>query len=168
VSRPNSSAALLIVRLLLAAKPTTTIAQLWCLITDNSIVIQETVNANDVSRFQQVRQSISNAVLQRPGPSSKATVQRNGLGVTAGLPTTQFAPHLVPYSPGLSPFSQSSVHGTSGAANGRPWSNSFSSSTNSVLFHPSPFYRIETAVSSLRTCESMLSCPRKPLETNVH
>lgn len=122
-----------------------------------SIVIQDTVNSNDASRFQQVRQSITNAASQRPSPSSKACTQRSTMTTAAGLPTTQFAPPMTSYNQAASPYQQRGLHGSTSAVNGRTSNNPFTSSTGNIMFHPSPFYSIETAVSNLRTCESMLS-----------
>ncbi|QLI68745.1 E3 SUMO-protein ligase pli1 [Metarhizium brunneum] len=118
-------------------------------------LIQDTVNSNDASRFQQVRQSITNAASQRPSPSSKACTQRSTMTTAAGLPTTQFAPPMTSYNQAASPYQQRGLHGSTSAVNGRTSNNPFTSSTGNIIFHPSPFYSIETAVSNLRTCETM-------------
>ncbi|KAG8407636.1 hypothetical protein J3459_016050 [Metarhizium acridum] len=118
-------------------------------------LIQETVNANDASRFQQVRQSITNAASQRPSPSSKASTQRSTMTTAAGLPTTQFAPPMTSYNQAATPYQQRGLHGSTSAINGRFLNNPFASSTGNIIFHPSPFYCIETAVSNLRACETM-------------
>jgi hypothetical protein len=118
-------------------------------------VIQETVNANDVSRFQQVRQSIANVVFQRSSPSSKNSAQRNAMATATSIPTAQFAPPITAYNHGASPYQQRGSHGTTMPVNGRPLNIPFTPSTTNITFHSSPFYRIEAAVSSLRTCEGM-------------
>ncbi|OAQ62301.1 Zinc finger domain-containing protein, MIZ-type [Pochonia chlamydosporia 170] len=118
-------------------------------------LIQETVNANDVSRFQQVRQSITNAVLQRSSPSSKASVQRSTLATNQGHPTTQFTTPMTSFNQGTSPYQQRLPHGTSSAVNGRALHSTFATPSGNIIFHSSPFYRIESAVSNLRTCETM-------------
>ncbi|KHN97668.1 Zinc finger, MIZ-type [Metarhizium album ARSEF 1941] len=118
-------------------------------------LIQDTVNANDASRFQQVRQSILNVGSQRPSPSSKASAQRNTVAAATGLPNTQFVPPMTSYSQAASPYQQRGLHGSASAVNDRPLNSPFNPSTGNIIFHPSPFYRIESAVSNLRTCETM-------------
>ncbi|XP_044717558.1 PINIT domain-containing protein [Hirsutella rhossiliensis] len=92
-------------------------------------LIQETVNANDVSRFHQVRQSIANAFAQRSSPSSKSAAAARSSNPTSSHSSlsTQFASPMPSYS------------------NAAP----------SLTFKPSPFYRVETPVSTLRVCEVM-------------
>ncbi|OAA34421.1 Zinc finger, MIZ-type [Metarhizium rileyi] len=118
-------------------------------------LIQETVAANDLTRFQQIRHSITNAVLQRPSLASKAPVQRNAMTTAATLPSPQFVPPRTPYNQNASPYQQRGIHGITSVANSRPLDTSFVSSIGTIMFHYSPFYQIETAVSSLRTCETM-------------
>ncbi|KAK2594435.1 hypothetical protein QQS21_007839 [Conoideocrella luteorostrata] len=115
-------------------------------------LIQETVNANDVSRFQQVRQSISNAVLQRSSPSSKTSTPRNSITT---IPTAQFVPPTTSFNPGTNPYQQPGYHGTTTGTNGRASNSLFASSTNSVLFHSSPFYLVENTISGPKMCEAM-------------
>ncbi|QPG95738.1 hypothetical protein C2857_001876 [Epichloe festucae Fl1] len=115
-------------------------------------LIQETVNANDVSRFQQVRQSISNAVLQRSSPSSKNNTAR---GTVPVVPAAQFLPPITSLNTAANPYQQRDLHGNAATTNGRSVSHPFACSTNHVLFHPSPFYRVEAPIGTLRTCEAM-------------
>ncbi|KAG6042198.1 hypothetical protein E4U41_003944 [Claviceps citrina] len=115
-------------------------------------LIQETFSANDVSRFQQVRQSISNVVLQRSSPSSKTNHTR---GTIPGMPAAQSSPTSSTFNPGANPYRQQDSQGNFNATNGRSLSNSSASSTRLVNFHPSPFYRVEAPIGFPRTCEVM-------------
>ncbi|KJZ73377.1 hypothetical protein HIM_07171 [Hirsutella minnesotensis 3608] len=113
-------------------------------------LIQETVNVGDVSRFHQVRQSISNAVAQRSSPSSKtaaaaAARSSNAAPIHSSL-SNQLSPSMPSYNNGVHAYQR----GYPGAASAG--GHSFASS---LTFRPSPFYQVETPVSSLRVCEVM-------------
>lgn len=112
-----------------------------------STVINETVTNNDVARFHQVRQSITNAFAQRASPSKAATARSNGSVTQQPLPnlsTPSGSPYGTTGYPGQRPYGQAS-------ANGIP--APYGSGTYNFSFKPSPFYSVEGAVSGLRTCE---------------
>ncbi|KFA65455.1 hypothetical protein S40285_00467 [Stachybotrys chlorohalonatus IBT 40285] len=121
-------------------------------------LIQETVNANDVSRFQQIRHSIFHASTQRSSPSK----------IIPPIPSRHA--NLVP--PPQSPLANSFLHpmssynpSTTASSNGMPrdYHTSISNghlpnlSYSSVgpIFSSSPFYHIEAPVTDLRTIEVM-------------
>jgi E3 SUMO-protein ligase PIAS1 len=113
-------------------------------------LILETFTANDAARFQQVRQSISNAQAQRSSPS-KGTPSRMTSSVQSHqlpTPTLNYSTHAMPsYSPsnGLSRnFSTSSSNGIGPDM-----------SFPTLAFAPSPFYRVETALTGVKACEIM-------------
>jgi E3 SUMO-protein ligase PIAS1 len=120
----------------------------YMLILLRSIVINETVTNNDVARFHQVRQSITNAFAQRASPSKAAAARSNGSVVQPPLPSPSAAstsPYGTTGFPGQRAYGQVS-------ANGIPTSP-YGAGMYGFSFKPSPFYNIEGAVSGLRTCE---------------
>ncbi|GAO18201.1 hypothetical protein UVI_02022680 [Ustilaginoidea virens] len=114
-------------------------------------LIQEIVNAKDVSRFQQVRQSIVNAVTQRSSPFSKNSAARNSLPT---MSSTQFASSITALNPGTDSYQLDSYSNTANT-NGRAGNNPFADFAHQITFHSSPFYRVDAAVGSMRTCEVM-------------
>lgn len=112
----------------------------------SSAVINETFANNDVTRFNQVRQSIVNAFAQRASPSKAATARSNGSVAAQPIPNLS-TPSGSPYSttgyPGR-PYGQVSANGIS---------SPYGSAVYGFSFKPSPFYSVESAVSGLRTCE---------------
>ncbi|KAG6007720.1 hypothetical protein E4U54_008792 [Claviceps lovelessii] len=115
-------------------------------------LIQETVNANDASRFHQVRQSIVNAVLQRSSPASK---NNNTRGAMPTMPTAQYVSPASTLNAGANSYQQRDSQGSTGTANSRSLNRPYSSATNYLTFHPSPFYQVEAPVGMPRTCEAM-------------
>ncbi|KAG6001786.1 hypothetical protein E4U21_003803 [Claviceps maximensis] len=115
-------------------------------------LIQETVNANDVSRFHQVRQSITNSVLQRSSPSSKNNHTR---GTASALSAAQYVSSAPAFNTGANPYQQRDSQGNTSTTNSRSLGRPFTSATNYVTFHSSPFYRVEAPIGIPRTCEVM-------------
>ncbi|EQL00179.1 zinc finger domain-containing protein [Ophiocordyceps sinensis CO18] len=115
-------------------------------------LIQETVEANDVSRFHQVRQSIANAFTQRSSPSSKsaAPARSNNPTPSHSSPSTQVASSMPSYNNGTAANQQRGYHGASSTASTclAPISM-YTPAAPSLTFKPSPFYQVETPVSPL-------------------
>ncbi|KND91495.1 E3 SUMO-protein ligase pli1 [Tolypocladium ophioglossoides CBS 100239] len=111
-------------------------------------LIQETVNANDVLRFHQVRQSIVNAFAQRSSPSSKGAAARssNSSSSHSSMPA-QFATPMPSYNNGGDAYHS---RGYTRPPNGHGPSTSYGASIQSLTFRPSPFYQVDTPVSTLR------------------
>ncbi|KAG6088667.1 hypothetical protein E4U30_001878 [Claviceps sp. LM220 group G6] len=106
-------------------------------------LIQGTVSANDWSGFQQVRSSITNAILQRSSPSSK---NNNARGNAPFISTAQFMPPAKSLNTGANVYQQRDSQGSS-AINSRP--------PGLPTFRPSPFYHVEAPIGKTRTCEVM-------------
>ena len=123
-------------------------------VADSSVhaVIQETVNANDVSRFHQIRQSIANAFALRSSPSKGAS-SRNSYGFMTSSPvslTGNSASAMQAYSSN----STTAPRDYRVTTNGHRTSQSYTAANPVVLmFKPSPFYHIMNRVSDVRTCE---------------
>ncbi|KAG5929649.1 hypothetical protein E4U53_002406 [Claviceps sorghi] len=115
-------------------------------------LIQETVNANDLSRFQQVRQSITNALLQRSSPSSKHNSTR---GTMPAMQAAQYVSSAATFSTVANPYQQRDSQGSTSTTGSRSLGLPFTSAINYLTFHPSPFYRVEGPIGIPRTCEVM-------------
>ncbi|PNY29774.1 E3 SUMO-protein ligase pli1 [Tolypocladium capitatum] len=116
-------------------------------------LIQETVNANDVSRFHQVRQSIVNAFAQRSSPSSKAAAARSSNSSSShSSGPAQFTSPMPSYNNGGSAYRSQGYHGTTDARplNGHAPGPSYGAAILSLTFRPSPFYQVEAQISTLR------------------
>ncbi|POR33609.1 E3 SUMO-protein ligase pli1 [Tolypocladium paradoxum] len=129
-------------------------------------LIQETVNANDVSRFHQVRQSIVNAFAQRSSPSSKSAAARstNSSSSHSSLPAPSASP-MPSYNNGGNAYHSRGYHGATGARppNGHAPGTSYGASMQSLTFRPSPFYQVEAQVNTLRVCEGKSNpSPHRP------
>lgn len=119
-------------------------------------VIQEAVNANDAARFLQVRQSILNACTQRSSPASKNTASRGGNSAPAAA---QFTAATIPPLNTANAFPPRGYHSGTGAVNGYAANSSYGSATSALSFRPSPFYKIETLIGTVRVCDGKLIPP---------
>ncbi|PHH92555.1 hypothetical protein CDD83_6834 [Cordyceps sp. RAO-2017] len=124
-------------------------------------LIQSTFNENDLPRYHQVRQSILNAHAQRSSPSSKSTSAARG-NSSASSPSslsTQFAPStMTAYNTNgaVNAYQQRGYHATTSTPSAAHSSGaSFAPAVPLLNFRPSPFYQVETHVSTLRVCEVM-------------
>ena len=102
--------------------------------------IQDAVSANDSLRFQQIRQSVQNAIAA--GSSARST--------TLPLPTMS-----LPATASSMPYPPSGEHGK-GYTNGSRQPAAVGAAYGQSLrlnFKPSPFYQIESPISDVRTCE---------------
>ncbi|KAG5982209.1 hypothetical protein E4U55_002192 [Claviceps digitariae] len=124
-------------------------AELQCRIV---ALIQITVDADDVSRFQQIRQSITNAVVQRSGPSSK---NNNTRGTMPTMPAAQYLQSATSFNTGANAYQQRDSQGSTSDTNGRSLSRPCASGNSYLFFHPSPFYHVEASIGIPRTCEAM-------------
>lgn len=102
-------------------------------------VIQDALNTNDGLRFQQIRQSVQNTIVNASGASSTRSPLIHAQPISAPTP-----PPSMPYSHG--------EYGR-GHANGHRPAASSPSQSSRLNFKSSPFYQIENAVSDVRTCE---------------
>lgn len=108
------------------------------------LVIQESLNANDLLRFQQIRQSVQNAISNAPS-AAQASPARAGYNPSHTLPP----PHL---SQPLGAYRNGYPH--TGIANGQRQAPPYGATMPlSLSFKPSPFYQIESSVGDVRTCE---------------
>ncbi|PHH80004.1 hypothetical protein CDD80_3133 [Ophiocordyceps camponoti-rufipedis] len=134
-------------------------------------LIQEAVNANDAARFCQVRQSIINAIAQRGSPAKMPARHTNSTPSHSSL-ATQYSPTASSYSPGTISYQQQGYNVAASTTPNRhlPMPQYPTSTMSSTLtFRPSPFYRIEDHVSTLRVCEVMTAHRHSisiPLELN--
>ncbi|KAM3507208.1 hypothetical protein MY11210_007244 [Beauveria gryllotalpidicola] len=105
-------------------------------------LIQE--SSVDVSRFAQVKQSVSNAYAQRNGtaPITTTTPLKSRTTTSTG-PNVHF-PLSVPYGNGLPGMSQGF---------GTPRINIMT--TPALAFKPSPFFQIKSTLGDVRICEAM-------------
>lgn len=114
-------------------------------------VIQETIAANDVSRFHQIRHSIINAQAQRSSPSKGASSRTNPIqSQPSSLPGSSYLSHSMPsysHTNGLSRDYHSSP------SNGSRIGLSFASSSPTLTFTQSPFYHVEAGLTDVRTCD---------------
>ncbi|KAH8836224.1 hypothetical protein RJ55_10044 [Drechmeria coniospora] len=118
-------------------------------------LIQETVNANDVSRFHQVRQSIINAVAQRPSSSSRGSAAYGGNSAsTHASLSAPFAAPMASYNSGNA-YQQRGYHASANSANGAVPGATYNALAPTLSFRSSPFYQIETQISAMRICEVM-------------
>lgn len=125
-------------------------------------LIQETVNANDVSRFHQVRQSIVNAFVQRSSPSSKASAAAAARSISSAsapspLPGPQLSsPMSFNHSNGPNAYQQRGpYHGVgAGPSAGHAPAAPYGAAVSPLTFRPSPFYRVESQIGA-RVCEVM-------------
>lgn len=124
-----------------------------------------------MSRFHQVRQSIANAFAQRSSPSSKSAA-----AARSNLPTpspsslsTQLTSPMPSYNNDTNAYHQRGHHGASSVAStGHTPAPTYAPAAPSLIFKPSPFYRVEAPVSSLRVCEGKLTVlPLPPLTVRV-
>ncbi|UNI16288.1 E3 SUMO-protein ligase pli1 [Purpureocillium takamizusanense] len=106
-------------------------------------LIQTTVNANDASRFQQVRQSILNASAQRGSPSSKSVTSR----VSNASTSAQYHASM--------PALNASQAFNRGYQNGHSPGSLYGVGASSLAFRSSPFYQIEAQIGTVRACEVM-------------
>ncbi|KAI9147941.1 E3 SUMO-protein ligase pli1 [Paramyrothecium foliicola] len=116
-------------------------------------LIQETIAANDVSRFHQIRHSIINAQAQRSSPSKGASSRTNPIqSQSSSLPGSSYLSHSMPsynHTNGLSRDYHSSP------SNGSRIGMSYASSSPSLTFTQSPFYHVEAGLTDVRTCDVM-------------
>jgi E3 SUMO-protein ligase PIAS1 len=121
-------------------------------------LIQETVNANDHTRFLQIRHSITNAQAQRPSPSKSTSLRAPGSTTSQPSPvpgSSYTMPHGLPsysHTNGLNrDYHASTSNGTSRLT--MPYAAA--KPTSSLVFTPSPFYNVEASVTDVRTCDVM-------------
>jgi len=114
-------------------------------------LIQEAYNSGDISRFYQIKQSITNAMVKRPSPQKPAP------GRTAqpqSLPAPSYNSHATSNG-----FSQTGSYGHGfgqSHAQGSPYPPSNSPRDAPVMtFKQSPFYRIETQIGIIHPCPAM-------------
>lgn len=124
-------------------------------------VIQQTATANDISRFHQVRQSIANAIAQRSGAASKPLAPRTS-HQPSPLPSlpTPYASPMPSFNSGANNYHRP-YHASADASNShrQTLAGPYSSTSPQLTFHPSPFYQIETPVSTLHVCEGEYPSP---------
>ena len=130
-----------------------TICALWRV----APVIQDTFNANDVSRFHQVRQSIIHASAQRSSPASKSTASRSGNSASS---SGQFATATMPPLSAPNAFSHRNYHTGSATTNGYATNSPYGSAASALNFRSSPFYKIEALIGTLRVCDG--KCAHSP------
>ncbi|PHH62421.1 hypothetical protein CDD81_7140 [Ophiocordyceps australis] len=111
-------------------------------------LITEAVNAGDVPRLHQIRQSIINAAGQRSSPSSKNFVTADSSLNLSSSPLSAHLSHSVTsFGDRDSPYSQPSF-----SSRGMPWASDM---TPLINFRPSPFFQPDPGFSVLRVCEAM-------------
>lgn len=107
------------------------------------IVIQETANSNDVSRFYQVRQSIYNAMAQRSpakGAAARSTV----------MPAAPVTTVHNPSANGMSSYATTFAFDPLGATNlHRP----HTMNSLPLTFRQSPFYSVISPLGGVKICE---------------
>lgn len=91
-------------------------------------------------RYQQVRHSILNAIPKRQSPQGAG--QTLGTSPAATQPGMKASPYA--NSPGMNGHAQAAANGYARHTGG----------SAGLMFHASPFYNIETAVTSIYTCPS--------------
>ncbi|CAI6085370.1 hypothetical protein V2G26_020627 [Clonostachys chloroleuca] len=111
-------------------------------------LIQEAYNANDATRFQQIRQSIYNAMSQRSSPQKqtpRTSTPQMGLATPASHNGT------------LGQNGFTNQHATPGYTSAGVRQTGFypSSASPALLFKQSPFYHLESQISEVLKCPVM-------------
>lgn len=118
-----------------------------------SIVIQEAYNQQDIPRFYQIKQSITNAMSKQPTPQKPAPGR---VRQSPSIPSTSHSYDSHTTTNGYSSHAQN--YNGFGQGQGQSQSNGglFSPSiSSSISFKPSPFYSIESQIGTVNSCPIM-------------
>ncbi|KAH7140580.1 PINIT domain-containing protein [Dactylonectria macrodidyma] len=128
-------------------------------------LIEEAVSAQDLLRYQQIRQSVQNAISNAPASSASPARASHSHNPSSAHGRSVASPHLpqpISFSTNFSRDSASSRPAHRTAMPGmRP----------NVGFKPSPFYSIEAPVSDVHVCDAMSQHRNSvtvPLKLNDH
>ncbi|KAF7544623.1 hypothetical protein G7Z17_g9804 [Cylindrodendrum hubeiense] len=112
-------------------------------------VIEEAVIAQDPLRFQQIRQSVQNAISNAPAAGASPARATHSHNHSPAHGHALASPHL------SQPISFSTNFSRDGSASRPAHRTTMTGSRPNVNFKPSPFYKIEAPVSDVHSCDAM-------------
>lgn len=110
-------------------------------------VIEEAVIAQDPLRFQQIRQSVQNAISNAPAAGASPARASHSHNHSPAHGHALASPHLP------QPISFSTNFSRDGSASRPAHRTTMTGSRPNVSFKASPFYKIEASVSDVHTCD---------------